>query len=197
MTTATKIPARNGVVEAAQALLASRTVLIRGNTTGTMPMERRLEDGTKNVSDCQYTNQGKMTGVKRVRPLNFGTNGVMVLDPRDADDAALLEEARLWLADGRDARIAKYGVRIEEGGDKTEGLPFEYYDRANAKTILERVASTLELIGDAPDDAREFLEKVARYELQHKNRKGILDALEEFGAASGVEYGTDAVDDED
>lgn len=185
-----------GIVEAAERVLASRTVVIRGNTTGTMPMERRLEDGTKKVSDCEYTNQGKMTSVKKVRPLNFGVTGVMILDPRDADDAALLEECKLWLEDGRDARIAKYGVRIEEGSG-AEGLPFQYYDKMNAKTIVERIAGDLDLIGDSPSEAREYLEKVARYELQNKNRQGVLNACEDLGVAAGVEYGTDAVEDED
>ena len=184
-----------GIVDAAQAMLASRTVRIRSSITGTMPMERRLEDGTKNVSDCQYTNTGKMTSVKRVRPLKFDAACQMVLDPRNADDAALLAEARLWLEDGTDPRIQKYGVRIDESGG--EALPFQFYDKMNAKTIVERVAQDLEHIGDAPQDAREYLERVARYELENKNRTGVLNALEDLGAASGVEYGTDVVEEED
>jgi hypothetical protein len=193
--TQTKNPARGGVVSAAQRTLASRVVTIRSNTTGTMPIERPLGDGKKNISECEYTVNDKMRNIKRVRPIKYDVNGREPLDPRDASDAAHLAEVKAWLEDGTDPRISKYEVRIEEGG--SEGQPIQFYDKMNAKTIVERIASDLELMGDAPDDAREYLERVARYELENKNRKGILDALEDLCVAAGVEYGTDDVVEED
>jgi hypothetical protein len=55
----------------------------------------------------------------------------------------------------------------------------------------------LDLIGADTEDARVFLESVARYELQRANpRKMVLEAVDELGAAAGVEYGTDEVDED-
>jgi hypothetical protein len=194
----------SSVVEQARGTVASRTVLIRSNTTGVVPMERRLPDGSKNVSRCEYDAQGKMRNRVDVRPLNFGTTGVQVINPQDADDAALLAECRLWLDQNDDPRIRLFGVRIDEGGGSAEGTPIPRYDKYKPDALVKRIGEEVDLIGDDPVAVREFLEACARYELQRSNpedarvkpRKSILDALDSIGASSGVEYGMDAVEDE-
>lgn len=186
-----------GVVDRAQSVVAARTVMIRGNRylRGVLPMERRLPDGSKNVSRCEYNQFGKMMSVVKVRPLSFGSNGVMVLDPTDADDAELLREARLWLEQGDDPRIAKFGIRLEEGGNR-EAPPIPRYEKYNVKALVKRIEEEVDLIGADAPEAAVFLESVARYELQRdKPRKMVLDALEAIDASSGIESGLDEVEE--
>jgi hypothetical protein len=194
----------SSVVDQARGTVASRTVLIRSNTTGVVPMERRLPDGSKNVSRCDYNAQGKMVNRVDVRPLDFGATGAMVLNPRNHDDAALLAECRLWLEQGDDERFPSLKVWIEENGGNAEGTPIPRYDKYKPEALVKRINEEVDLIGDDPVAVREFLEACARYELQRSNpddarvkpRKSILDALDSIGASSGVEYGMDAVEDE-
>jgi hypothetical protein len=189
---------RVSVVERAKQSVASRTVFIRGNRycRGVLPMERRLPGGKPNVSRCEYNQFGKMMNIEKVRPLSFGSNGVMPLNPLDPDDAALLEEARLWIADGSDERIARFGIHIVEGG-AVEPAPIPRYENYKVQALIKRLGDELDLIGADTDDARGFLESVARYELQRdKPRKMVLDAVDELGVAAGVEYGTDEVDED-
>jgi hypothetical protein len=187
----------SGVVERAQEKLAKRSVFIRGNRflRGVMPMERRLPDGSRNVSTCDYNPQGRMQNVKHVRPLSFGSNGVMVLDPTDPSDAELLAEARLWLEQGDDPRIEQYGIHIVEGGN-VEPAPLPRYENYKVQALIKRIAEEVDLIGGSSPEAKEFLESVARYELQReKPRKMVLDAIEQIDASHGVEHGLDEVED--
>ena len=160
-------------------------------------MERRLPDGTKNVSSCDYNQFGKMLNKRMVAPLNFGANGVMVLNPQDVDDAAILAEARLWLAQGDDPRIERLGIHIQEGG-AVEPPPIPRYENYKVQSLVKRIEEEVDLIGGDNAEARAFLESVARYELQReKPRKMVLDALESLGSSTGVESGLDEIEESD
>lgn len=188
---------KSGIVERAQGKIAQRSVFIRGNRflRGVMPMERRdPATGQKIVSTCDYNAQGKMMNVRNVRPLSFGSNGVMTLNPADPGDAELLAEAKLWIAQGDDPRIAQYEIRIEEGGN-AEPAPLPRYENYKVQQLIKRIGEEVDLIGADTPDATEFLESVARYELQReKPRKMVLDALEQIDASAGVEHGLDEVE---
>lgn len=192
-----------GVIDHAKRMVASRTVMIRAETTGVVPMERVGRDGKPIVSSCEYNRFGKMMNVRHVRPLNFGTTGVQVINPADASDRELLSECKLWLADGTDARIAKFKIRIQEGGSAA-GAPIPRYERYKPETLISRMTDEVNLIADDAEEVRGFLEACALYELQRVSpttgkpapRQKVLDAIEDLGATSGVEYGTDGVDEE-
>lgn len=186
------------VVARARETVASRTVFIRATgATGVFPMERRLPDGSKNVSTCDHNISGQMINKVMVRPLDFGSNGVMPIDPRDPDDAALLAECRLWLAQGDDPRLSWAGISIQEG-EGFEAPPIPLYEKRKPDALIGAMSDHLDLIADDPEACRVFLESCARYELQReKPRKKVLDAIDDLGVASGVEYGTDAVEESD
>lgn len=189
-----------GVVDAAKRELESKAVLILASKPGVVPMERRLADGSKNLSSCDYNAQGKMINVKSVRPLRFGVDCTERIDPQNADDLAHLEEVRAWIASG-DPRVKLLGVEIKEGGSHVP-VPFGTYENMKPEAIIARLAEDTGYLADDPEAVRLYLEKVARYELQRTNGRGkatrqkILDAIDDLGVAQGVEYGLDAVDED-
>lgn len=196
---------KSSVVDRARGVVASRTVFIRSNTTGVVPMERRIRnaDGSsfKNVSRCEYNQFGKMLNRVDVRPLNFGTNGIQIIDPSNPDDVELLDECKLWLEEGSDARIALFGITIQEGGS-VEGPPIPRYDKYKVDALIQRLEDEVNLIADDDVEVRNFLEACARYELQRVDGRGkasrqkVLDAVADLGVTAGIEYGTDEVDEE-
>jgi hypothetical protein len=161
-------------------------------------MERRLPDGSKNVTRGEYTTGfTKPINVRVVPPLNFGANGVMVLNPLDQDDAAILAECKLWLEQGDDPRIDQFGIHIQEGG-AVEPPPIPRYENYKVQVLVKRIEDEVDLIGGDNAEARAFLESVARYELQRdKPRKMVLDSLESLGSSTGVESGLDEIEESD
>lgn len=206
MSTNTVEKAATSVVGNAKKLVASRTVFIKANRPGVVPLERRDANGEPIVSTCEYSPQGKMMKVKHERPLVFAKNHVQAINPLDAADKKFLNEVREWLAVGDDPRIKTYGITIIEGGNG-EGVPLTRYDLYKPEALVKRLTEEVDLIADDPEAVRAFLESCARYELQrthpegHKNagksatRQKVLEAIEDLGIASGVEYGTDEVDE--
>jgi hypothetical protein len=196
---------KQSVVEQARQRVEARPVRIHADTTGVVPMERRVTgpDGrvTKLVSSCDYTAQGKMTNVVNVRPLNFGADGVQMIDPRDPEDADLLRECKLWLEDGSDGRIAKFNIRIDEDGAVVSHPIGSVANKMKAEALIARMTEDVNYLADDPVAVRSYLERAAQHELQRVDGRGkasrskVLDAIEDLGVNAGVEYGTDAVDE--
>jgi hypothetical protein len=187
------------IVEAAKRAVANRTVYVRSTTTGVVPMERRLVDGSKNVSRCEYGPTGMPINQITVRPLNFGSDGIMALNPADVDDIALIKECKLWLEDATDPRIAKYEITLQEGGER-RGAPIPLYEKRKPEALITAMTDHIDLIADDPEAVRDFLEACAKYELAREGdkpaRPKVLNAIDELGFAAGVEYGTDVVDED-
>lgn len=182
------------VVAKAAATVANRTVFIRSSTTGIVPLERQLPDGSLKVSSCDYSAQGKPVNKKPVRPLDFGVTGFQALDPSNTSDALLIAEVRAAKAEGN-AQCEKYGIEIQEGGS-VEAPPIALYEKFSPAKLIERLTEHADMLGDDPESVRLFLEQCARFELQtEKPRQKVLDAIDELGEASGIEYGTDEVEE--
>ena len=106
----------------------------------------------------------------------------------------------MWLLNPDwDPRIAEHNVRIQEGS-AVEGSPIPLHDKRKPESLIAYMEDHLGLIGEVVEACREFLEAVARYELQREDKKPskkILDAIDDLGIATGIEYGTDAVEELD
>ena len=178
-------------------MLSTRKIFIRGNRPGVIPMERRLEDGTRNVSSCEYTAQGKMVNPRVVRPIRLGEDQVEFIDPKNPDDVAHLAEVEAWLAtEPLDPRAVEFGIEIDRNEGRTSA-PIPRYDKYKVDALIARITDELNLIGDDDAAARGFLEQCAAYELDRKSpRKMILEAIDDLGETVGVEYGTDEVVEE-
>lgn len=204
MATATEEKEKVTVSEKTKADIAARYVYLQGNQKAIIPMEERLPDGTKNVSTCDYTAQGKMINVQEVRPIRLGETGFEQYDPMNPDDQEFLNRVENFLESG-DPRVSEYALKLIEG-DSEERQPIEMYDKLKPESLIKRMTENVDVLGEDSEAVQEFLERCASYEMNrtypdgHDNagkkipsRKKILDAIDELGDLSGIEYGDDEV----
>lgn len=186
------------IVDVAKSKLEGDMIYIKNaRWGGTMPLEERLEDGSINLSDCDYDTHGRRINERSVRDLEFGEYKVMKLNLNDPSDRDFYENRVLpWYNAGDDPRIANHGITIVEGGN-FEGEPFPNWDSNKADRCLGMVELSL---GDDADFNAEMLERCARYELQRvyppnhptkagkrATRQAILKGLDKLAMDNGIE----------
>lgn len=180
--------------------------------SGTMPLEwPKKQDGTRSVDDDQIVvlGNGKAVVTGRERYRNIDTRitddagrggqsaGFQVLDMNIPEDVEFLERIKDWIANSRDPRIEKHGVRVEEGSPFP--MPFAGWDHMKPSSLMDFVALQL---SDDHEQNLSLLKSYAQYELSRRPldnepdrapRQEVLDGLELLAVAPGDESDDDAL----
>lgn len=180
----------------ARTQVGSKIVFISARRGGTIPLEDRLPDGTRLVSDyASYDARGRGVQPKIVRNIELGHTNVERLDLGDPDDLAFYHRVKAWLAETpQNPRIAKYGIRMTEGAAAEEARISRMWQID--PEVLGAVIGVQ--LGVGEDEDRDFLMSLARYELQRPEDLGgprteVLDIIDTLGLEMGDEGGEDEV----